>query len=162
MPTAIWDCSCVVAGAVGLGARVGEVRQPVDLVLVEHAGLHRDDREGERQQEQHDQLPGPDAGHHQDRERRRHQHEVRAEVGLQHDQPHRERADHERDDEPSRGHAVAVHGAVAREHEDQEELGELARLELERADVEARLGALHVRADAQDRDEHQHGRAVAE
>ena len=39
---------------------------------------------------------------------------------------------------------AAVQRAVAGEHEDHEELGELAGLELERPDVEPRLRALHV------------------
>ena len=162
LPTAIWRLLLVVARTSRPWCRVGEVGEPVDLVLVEHAGLHRDDREGHAEQQQHDQVPGADPGDHQDRERRRHQHQVRTEVGLQHDQPHRQRADHERDDEPAGVMSSRCIAQYAGEHEDQEELGELARLELERPDVEPCLRTLHVRADPQHRDEHQDRRAVPE
>ena len=69
---------------------------------------------------------------------------------------------HERDEQPAAVEVTPVQRAVAGEHEDHEELGQLTRLELERADVEPGLRALDLHADAEHRDEHEHGDRVAE
>ena len=79
-----------------------------------------------------------------------HDHEHRAEVVLGvHDRHHRAR-EPERDREPPRVEIAPVLVAVARDRDDQRDLGDLGRLELERPDLEPRLGTLVVAAD----DEH--------
>ena len=163
VPDRVLRLLLVVPRPLGVGSRVRERRQPVDLVLIQHAGLHRTDREGERQEQQHDQVARSHAGNREHREGHRHQHQRRAEVGLHHDQyQRRPRRCPARPTSRRTVELLRVHRAVAGEHQEQEQLRELARLELERPDVEPSLRALDVDAEPQHRDEHEHGGAVPE
>ena len=62
--------------------------------------------------------------------------EHRAEVVLQHDQRHRHGCDAERDREPPRVEIAAVLMAIGGEHDHQDDLGGLRRLELQRPELE--------------------------
>ena len=73
---------------------------------------------------------------------------------LQEHQRHGEAGDPDRDREPAGVEIVAVVMAVARDRDNDDDLRDLRRLELERADLEPRLRALHALADVQHRHEH--------
>ena len=69
--------------------RVGEVRDAIELVLLQHTEVHRRDGDRDAQQPEDDEVPTAGAGHRQHHERDEHEHQVRPEVRLQQDEPDR-------------------------------------------------------------------------
>ena len=117
---------------------------------------------GDREQQQHHRMAGPDAGDEQDRTGAHADHRGRTEVVLHEDEADGQRRDQHRDGEPPGVEIAAVLVAVTRDRDDHRDLRDLARLELQRSDVEPRLRALAGRADHQHTDEQREHREVAE
>ena len=115
------------------------------------------------EQYQCDQVAHPHTRHQQHTEGDRHEHDERAEVGLQQDQTHRHSREGQRfDQRPQAQRLLAVVVEVRGEHQDQRDLGQLGGLELHRAEDDPRLGALDGVAEHQHVDQRQQGRDVAD
>ncbi len=140
-----------------------ERSEAVELVLVDQSSEHRRARGGHRQDRDHQHVSGFGAGDQHHAHGHHDQHRGRAEVGLEDDQDHRRAHEQQPDDEPVVGQIVAaILSQIGGHGEKDGELGELCRLEVERAEVEAEGGTTTDRAHHDHQYEQHQGEAVEE
>ena len=146
-PIAVFDWStlyfaCASSGSSFVDVLGEERREPGRLVLLQHVRVQREPGAQDHDEHEHGEVPslGPGDQQHAGGDRRHHQRG--AEVGLQHDQAERQPGEHEQHAQPAQVDLAAELRRDRGQRDDQRDLGDLGRLQLEAAELEPRLRAL--------------------